>query len=238
MITLKKRIKEFVGVINLLTNFNEETNFTFKKDKLIVKIIDTAGISLCNITFDKIVFEEYDITDEITYTLNLETLLKIVKKVGKKEMNIIATKDKLVFENSKDSFKMNFYVGVEDIRAKPVFDYEAHWIVDSAELINNVSDLISFSGICKLYCDEDTIGLYTKGILIEGSTLLDSTKIKSIPSFCWYDLAYFLKIADIKNIAPKIDIFFSQVKPLNVIAENNGIKIDWILAPRVEEDGQ
>ena len=74
----------------------------------------------------------------------------------------------------------------------------------------------------------------TKANLVEGETLITSKIIKNGEDYGWYDLTYFNTISDIMNVFDDINFGFSKNKPCRIKGEKEGIKFEWILAPRAE----
>lgn len=80
-ITFANSAIEFRKLIEFLNykDFFQYVDFFFKKDSILIQSMDTSHVSLVNMSLDKGIAQEYTCDQDVTLSINLESLLKILK---------------------------------------------------------------------------------------------------------------------------------------------------------------
>jgi len=234
MIEIKKKLKDFICIFNILEKLCIETDVSFLPDKIYIRAVHPSNHCFIIFSIKKDFFEKYDIKEEKTYTLDLQMLNKVLKTVGKKSLIIEESEDKVIFSNGKDKFEINYFVGKRDKRPKPDFKSTSKWRISPPDaFFNTTSGLMDFSGVCK-FGGTDMLELHTKSNLVQGTIILECKKIESNSCYAFYDLTYIDLIKDIKNIFKEIKLGFSKDNPIIIKGENEYVNFEFILAGRVE----
>lgn len=237
MIKIKKNIKQFRELFNIAAKYNSEVNLEFKQNELRIFIIDYAGISMVEIIFKKDFFDEYNIDEIINCNIDSEIANKVIKKVGKKEIELIPSEDNFIFKNDNDNFEMVLFHKSLNDKSTPEFESPQEFIIDSNEFFTSINDYMQFDTVCKFGVEDNKFKLTTKNLKVKGITLLESNKIKSNDDkSSFYDGTYISMIADIKNIFKDINIYFGSECPCKINQSNDELKFTWVLAPRVSEE--
>jgi len=238
MIKIKKNVEILKSIFKVIENINDEVSLTFRKDKIFIRVVHASNHCLIVVNILKDLFEEYKVVDEITYTLKIDLLNKILKKMGKKEITIITDANGMVINNSNEKFVLNYYVGVEDDRPLPEFESTSEWKIKSDIFFKEIEELSDFSTICKIY-GEDNLLLSTKAHMVNGDiSIKDVEKIKSVGDIGYYDISYLNNIKDIKSIFKEIIINYGSSQPIVLKGVDTNINFVFILAGREEGDNQ
>ena len=230
---IKKNLKKFVDIVKIVESLCLETDFVFLNDKIIIRIVHPSNHSLSIFELDKKMFDEYDGSSEEVCTLNTSEFNKIVKRVGKKEMEIELKDSILHITNSKDKFKFKYYVGKKDGRPLPDVKFITSWNIDTNELFTIINDLSDINDVCS-FIDDDKLHIKVKGILVEGETIISAKKINGEMTSCYYDLTYLSAVSGIKNLFKNIELKFGEDVPCYIKGSDDEINFEWFLAPRVE----
>lgn len=233
-IKIKKNIEKLKEVIKIIENVNPEVDFVFCPEELIIKTACPSAISMISFRLKKELFEEYNIEKEIICTFQVEHLMKIIKKVGKKEMTIKFDETKVHFISKRDKFTLKYFVGEKDDRAEPKLESACVWDIKSNELIDILKDFKTFSEVIKIEGKDDKLYFHTKSEIVEGTTASNAKPQKYNSDCCWYALPNFMMIAPISKIFKELLFEYEKDKPCQITAESSLIKFKWILAPRVE----
>ncbi len=233
-IKIKKNIEQLKEIIKLVGNVNIEVDFVFCPEGLIIQTACPAAISMIIIKINKNFFEEYIITKENICTFQLDALSKIIKRVGKKEMQIKFDDTKVLFISEKDEFSLKYFVGKKDNRPEPQINNKSQWHIKSSELFDIIKEFESFSEVIKIKSKNNKLHFYTKSALIEGTSFTNALPIVQKDDYSWYALPNFLMIAPITKIFKTLKIQFENDRPCEITGKTELIKFKWVLAPRVE----
>lgn len=214
---------------------NYEASLTFMKDKIFARVVEPANFSLIIFELGKDMFETYDIKEEVTYTFNATELKKVIGVVGKKELTIDVKKDALYFQAGKRKYGLNYYVNKKDDRPLPSTTSTSKWEAESKEFFETINELSQFSDIVIIE-GGDELKFKLKSNLVKGETIATAKKIESDKITGYYGIEYFNKIEDIKNLFKTIKFGFGKECPCTIMAENDYLKIKWILACRADND--
>ena len=178
-------------------------------------------------------FDEYKVEEKYILTLSNELFIKLIKKVGKTELNIDILEREIQLSNKKESFNLKFFVGKNDARPDPNPDCTSIWKMKSAEFTKIITELSFLGTIC---CMEgaDKLTIRLKSNMIEGEIVTTAEEIKNDNCQCYYDLNYIFPIVESKNIFKELRIGFGDGTPLVIKGDNEYLKFVFILAARVE----
>ena len=234
MIKLKNNSKLLISLIKIINNFNTEVDFTFAPEGIFLRVVDLSNTCLTVLKIKKEFFEEYAIEKEITYTLDVKALLIIINKISKNEFSMEIKPDGLHFDGKKDKFVLNSYVGNKDTRPIPEVKHTCKWIVNTADLFNNMEEVKEFSAVCK-FSGEDKLVMDIKSNLVSGKCDIEAEKVVCDKAYCYYDMTYFEKINELVNIFDKISFNYGKETPCVIEAKKDILEFYWMLASRVED---
>jgi DNA polymerase III sliding clamp (beta) subunit (PCNA family) len=236
MIKIKTNIKKFINILKILESLNDDVIFNFQKDKLFIRISDRSNVTLLILNIDKSFFDEYKIKENV-YCIDISNFIKIVRKVGKKEVSIDLDSDFIILKNEKDEFKMNYYSIPADERSIPNPDYSNIWNVESSEFFSSVEDLLEFFQI-GCFSSKDNLTISVKSHGVEGKTLIESKKEKSKDCSCYYDLSYINILSGIKELYNNIIFKFGEDVPCCIEGKSDEVNLVWFLAERVNDENE
>ena len=232
-IKLKKNLKEFESIIKVINKVSDETDYIFTKEGIRVSAVDPSSTYIAIFKIDKSMFEEYEIEEEITITLQNDLFTKLIKKVGKKELNFDIKEDAIELSNPKEKFSLKFFVGQKDERPEPQVDCTSIWKMKTAEFTTILNELSSL-GVIGCLDGKDELTIKIKSNMVEGETITSAEKIQSEDCYCYYDMTYFAPLIETKNIFTELRIGFGEELPCVIKGTNDYLNFAFVLAARVE----
>ena len=210
-----------------------ETDYVFTPEGIKIRAVDPSATYLALFNISKDMFDEYEIEENRVLTLSNDLFSKLIKKVGKTELNIDFLEDAIQLSNKKETFSLKFFVGKEDDRPDPNPECTSIWSIKSTEFTKIISELGSLGTICSLISnDELTVAL--KSNMVKGEIITTAVKLQSEDCECLYDLTYIIPIVETKNIFKELRVGFGVESPIVIKGDNDYLKFVYILAPRVE----
>jgi proliferating cell nuclear antigen len=154
-ITFANSAIEFRKLIDFLNykDFFQDVDFFFKKDSILIQSMDTSHVSLVNMSLDKNIAQEYTCDQDVTLSINLESLLKILKCskdmsgkcvwIYKKGIDVLNIK----FTNGtkcKSQFKLKLLSRDNQLIDIPSIQYTSIQDIALSEFDNILSNMASF----------------------------------------------------------------------------------------------
>jgi len=233
MIKIKEHLKEFLTIVKIVKDISYETDYSFTPEGIKIKAVDPSGTYLGIFNISKDAFDKYEIEKEQTITLQNDLFSKLIKKVGKTELNIKLLEDKIQVSNNKDKFILKFFIGQADERPDPSTKCTSLWNIDSSEFSKIITDMSSLGDVCQLISSDDLI-IKMKSNMVEGETITTATKIQNEKCKCYYDLNFLSPTIAIKDLFENIILGFGNDTPCVIEGNNAWLNFVYTAAQRAE----
>lgn len=231
----------FVSLFQNIKQFTEPINLFFEKERMFVQTMDSAHVSILEISLPKDWFDEYSATGEgeeaghIVVGLNVSVLSKILATREKSQtIRILYDMENLdrlflhfVSEN-RSIFDKHFEIPLLDIdtnlMAIPVTDYQAEFSIASATFANIVNQLKMFGDTMEIHCSEDKIILYSNSP--ESGKMFVEVKMDDLSEFAIeenkrlelsFSLAYLHKICMYHKLVKDMEVKMSNDMPMKIV---------------------
>jgi hypothetical protein len=230
--------------------------FDFKKDSVGLQGMDLAGVVWIDMQIDKKAFVKYESDDYHQLCVSMQEFYKnlkrfsgeIIMKLGKNEAEIL-----LIQENPYKRVSIRLLDiplkhkdAVEGYRKnKEVLDFLNYFEMKVDSLDEIVSDVEDFSDVILFDVSEKAIGLSAKKAEanydfiigdLKKTDILKNIKIKK-RQLVMIPIEYIKKCLKSGKIAEYAKIDMKQEYPMRMVFEGNNMKLIFIIAPRVLEDG-
>jgi hypothetical protein len=245
-----ENIKEFYDHLKLIQKtIGDEATFIIKKDGLEYSQMDPSHIQLLAISFDKYstwqyeIIEDYIIPDDrIDYdnprfTIDLGLLLPHISNEDLKssdgvflEANIKNNKIKIwsnTFEVESEMFEMHEDVPIPKIDLPNIATIDLRKLNDAIKKFDSVKFFVNENKLIADVRDEFT----TKKAVISEEVENNANGIEAIYSAVI--LSNFLNYAS--KLIKKAELKFTKNMPLQISFKTNIAKVEYLLAPRVED---
>ena len=236
MIQINEKINQLIECLNIIATLLTEVNITFSNERIFIKAVHLSNHCMIIFKIKASLFEEYNIEKEITYTLDTQNLMKIMKNLTEKSLILFPENDVLIFKNSRYKYKLNYFVAPKDDRPNPIFEQKSSIKLKSSEFFNNISKCIVFDDIGNFEISENKLFINSKSHMVKTRIEMITELIKGPDDIVYFDLTYIDMIKGIKNLFKDIDVYLDKEYPLSIKSKNDDIDFEFILANRVENE--
>lgn len=229
--------------IEIISELVTEVRIKVNDFGLSISAIDPANVSMVGFRIPKSAFSQFEAGKEIL-GLNLDNLKQVLKRAGSGSSVILEKKENLLNIQIQDRIKRNFTLNLIDIESEDVdfHEKESRMEFSSRVEINSI-DLIASIEDCAVVADACSFIVKNGRFIIEAKTFNsamsefsgDEAKIEGEDSKAKYSLEYLGKFMKGAKLCDKTILKFADDHPLKIEFKNQGMEMDFILAPRVEE---
>lgn len=224
-----------LDVVKTLKELVSEVRLKISRDGIKICEMDNANVCMFNLEIGKHRFIDITENQEIrNFGVNLDSLYKILKENKKHNVKIEVEDNQMIltFDNGINS-KMPLIEVEGEEKKIPMLDFNSGVSIDSKRFKEILKHCISNSETVCFETINNTFKISTSG-LNPSEIILDDVKVSG-ESKCKYSLEYIDKFIKVL-FSEKIEVLFSDDYPMSFIQENDGFKLNFILAPRICED--
>jgi proliferating cell nuclear antigen PCNA len=234
--------------------FTEHVNVTFDKEKMFMQSMDSARVSVFELSLPATWFDSYEHTGAAPITLGIPAtmLFKILNTRDKsQDIHIIynADDDKLLVNfssNNASVFNKRFELPLIDLDCDlmsiPETESEAEFSIDSAVFSNLINQLKIFGDTIEIECTEDKITLHS--ISIEAGKMVVDINIDDLTEYSItegevmklsFSLSMLHNICMYNKIAKEVEIHLTNNFPMKIkyLLGDDGACFTFYLAPKI-----
>lgn len=250
----------FVTLFQNLKTFTNSVNVMFKDDKMFIQTMDSAHVSIIELSLPSTWFDVYEIGSGVTIGLSTVLIAKVLSTRDKTQHIHITSdhvdSDKLYlnFISSETTgkntvFDRHFEISLmemdTDLMHIPEIDYQAEFSIPSGTFSTIVNQLQLFGDTMQINCSEDKIVLTAFGI--DTGKMTVDIPIDDLTSFAIqedaqvnpsFSLKHIHSISAYSKLAKDIEINISNDYPLKLqysLGEENATFV-FYLAPKIDDD--
>jgi len=238
MIKIKKNLKAFLQIMNIIKVTTIDVILSFDKEFLSIKFVHPSNFAMGLIKLKKGFFDEYNIDKVCNVTIDTTEFYKIIKNISEQEINISVEKENTIIKvSSKNSFfSLKTYVVPENDKTMPSPEYKSKWIIDTSDFFTLVNNHLEFNNVVCFSSEGDTLKTLMKSTLVNGEIMVNAKNKLKQDTKCYYDIELLSIILDIKTFIPEVEFSFGSDTPCGIKINNDELELEWILAPRVEDE--
>ena len=246
--------EKFTHIFQHLKNFTDNINIDFLEDKVYIQGMDSAHVSLYEISFDKSFFEIYELSDDDNREIGINNvyLYKILNTRFPNqtiELNYSADTNNLNIDfksNQKDEFDKSFELPLMEINVEklhiPEIEYQADLVISTSVLTKMIDELAIFDEKININCNDEIINFKATGV--EGAMnvkipiedvdeyLLEEDGNMSVS----YSIKQFQFMCDFNKLSEVVKMGISDSQPMLISYEFNESYAKFYLAPSIVED--
>lgn len=231
-------LKEVLKACEVL---DTEAIFNFNADGLSVNIVDKANVCMAIMSVPADVFEVYEPGDGEALGIDVQRLHKLSKNLRDKvELNSDEGYLKLTSNGLKYSISLIDSSAIRKPPKEPKINLEVKAVMTIGELRKTVNACDSVSDRLRFKSDEESF-------IIESSGDVDSLEMYYSPddlkefvggeANTLVSIEYFKEMSKIGDINDSATLLIGTNMPVKYRIDSNGVIIEYILAPRIEEAG-
>jgi proliferating cell nuclear antigen len=259
------KVEAFTILFQSLKSFSEHTNVQFDDERMYIQTMDSARISILEISLPKKWFCKYKCDQSVVLGINASIMYKILSSKDKNQslrLQYKSGEDKLNIHmcslegGSASGFDRHFEAPLMDIETEymniPETEYQMEMILPSAIFSTMIHQLRGFGESLDIHCNEDNIR-FTANTQESGSMSVDIRMDDliefSIEEECQLDMSFGLqflqslccysKISKSVNVKIHSDYPLRIEYPLHLICVNTEEECGYIhffLAPKIKDD--
>ena len=237
--------------------FTEHVNLTFDKEKMFMQSMDSARVSVFEITLPSTWFDNYEHTSASAITLGIPAtmLFKILNTRDKQQdTEIIYNEDddKLFVNFSSQNtsvFNKRFELPLIDLDCElmeiPYTESEAEFSIESTTFANLINQLKIFGDTIEIQCTEDKIILHS--ISIEAGKMLVDINIDELTEYSItegeimklsFSLSMLHNICMYNKISKEVEIHLIKNFPMKIVYAlgDDNARFTFYLAPKIGDD--
>jgi proliferating cell nuclear antigen len=260
---LEAKIKQGTTLKKILEAVKElvtDTNFECSKEGIVLQAMDSAHVSLINLSIKSEGFDEYECDKNKTLGINMTTLAKILKCCGSDDSITIKSSDEssdsvqFVFESKDEDRISKFDLKLIELDGDqlgiPDATYSAVISMSSSRFKKIISDLQSMGDTCNISCNKKGVTFSVNGEDISGSIKVlpgskaedkkddeETTISLTDPISLTFALKYLGIFSKSSTLSNKVTISLASDNPVMIEYQLEiGGYIRYYLAPKIDED--
>lgn len=231
-------------VVEIISELVTEVRIKINEQEMSISAMDPANVAMVNFKISKDAFSQYEVGNEIL-GINLDNLKQILKRCGSGSSLILEKEENLLKIQIYDRIKRNFTLNLIEVESEDIDFKEKISNMEFSSLVElNSSDLISSIEDCVIVAESCSFVIKDGKFIIEAKSLNsarsefsgDEAKIQAENCKAKYSLEYLQKFMKSAKLSEKSVLHFAEDHPLKIDFKNKDIELNFILAPRVENE--
>jgi len=236
---------DLVQIFKALDNVVLDADFTLDNEGVMCRTMDSSHVSLIDIAIEKNDFEKYqtnlDNGKTIKFSLNVKEFLSILKELDKTgSIQIVIEKDHVKLNQNGFSFSIVKKAASESDCPLPKIAYQTEiqfLYMSNADLLKTFKKISSISDYVTFESSDNGLVLSGSGDNGKTNISLDHSKIMighREDSISTYNLEYIIPFLKSVTKDTKVKMEYATTKPLKISTNLGDSRIQFYLAPRVE----
>ena len=226
--------------IDIISELVTEVRLKVNEYGMSITAIDPANVAMVNFKLPKSSFSEFESEKEVL-GINLDDFKRILKRCGSKSVLVLEKKENQLSIQIEDRIKRNFSLNLIDVEGEdkelPDLEFSSKVEMNSVDFIDAIEDCAVVSDACSFVVQEGKFIIEAKGMnSAKAEFSSDEAKIEAEDCNARYSLEYLQKFSKGAKITEKITLNFAQNHPLKMDIHAEGLTLNFILAPRVENE--
>lgn len=240
---LEFRLDDWTILKNIFININEiidEVVVECTSDGLRFKGIDRGHVCFFEGNISKELFDEYALEDVFHLYIDLNELVKVLKRGNKKDNLIFKANIETIKLSFKNKNNRNFSITQIDMndnmRDIPQLNYTINFQCEFDTIKDSLKDADLYSDRLTFTCENNSLTLLCDGT--NGNYENECELLESVEESCsaTYSISWLFKIFNNKLSSENLIIHMGNDYPMLIEMNLDFIKVNYLLAPRLEND--
>ena len=229
--------------LEAITELIDEAVLQVKKNGLEILASDRSVVAVVDFFLSSKAFSEYDSSQRLDVGLNLLSLLQILKRAksdDKVVLRIDNEKIQIILEGETErKFTLPIItIGTEDVPDISKLEFKANLELSSEQIVDAVNDANLVGDYLIFVADNEQFRMRSSSDTSSTETFIAKDRLKmelQEPARARYSLEYLKKMAKAAKLVDKVQLGLSNNYPLKMNFESPDVRLQFILAPRVED---
>lgn len=237
----KTNVNLILDITKVLNSLISESTLKINKEGLKINEYDSANVCLINIEINK--YQFIDLTEKELikeYTINIKDLYKILKENKKREVSFYYDNENnklnLMFNNGLKS-ELSLIDSEKEQKYDPIIDHYTKINLSSSKLKEIIKHFNSIKENVIFETDDNIFKIFSNSEKSKTEIILNEDEIytNKYSSRSKYSTEYLNKFLNVL-FTDKIVLKFSNTYPLLIEQKTDNFKINYILAPIIDND--
>lgn len=243
-----KKFLEWCELFKFISKMNQHITLLFKPSELYIQIMDGAHVCLIDITIPNVWFDLYETEETKTISLVSSIFVKIFSMYTKDsvfELELLDECEKLNIHFYNVTQNKHFEIPLmdieQDVLSPNLIETMLDFNIKSSSFDKYVAELSQFGDDIIIRCINEKLYFESKGdegklqIELEGETLEEFNVVENYNFTAKFPAKYLTIISKFSVNYPYIHLFLDEENPVRITFDKTDIKINYFLAPKIEE---
>ncbi|MEM3074677.1 MAG: hypothetical protein QW727_01920 [Candidatus Pacearchaeota archaeon] len=232
--------RAFSETISIISELVTEVKLRFNDDGVRIVAIDPASVAMVEFRLPKKSFSEYESGNEVL-GINLDNLKSVLRRAKNFSTLIMENTENTLNIEIVDRVKRSFSLALIEIESKdkepPSLEFLSQIQISPSDFSDAIEDCLIVADSCSFISSPEKFVIEASGLNSARTEFSnDEVKIISGKSKAKYSLEYLQKFAKAGKIADRVFVNFSSDSPCKIEFKSDSLELDFILAPRVENE--
>ncbi len=186
-------------------------------------------------------FSSFEVDKEETLGINLDSLYSVLRRCGLGSSLTMEKQENALKMGIQDKIKRDFTLALISVEGEdrefPKWEFSSVIKMDASAFVEVVEDCMVVSDACTFFSEPNKFIVEARGLnSARAEFSSDEIEIYSDTSSARFSLEYLSKFIKGAKIAQKVEINFSDNKPMRINFPAGKVMLSFVLAPRVEQD--
>jgi proliferating cell nuclear antigen len=227
-------------LVEIISELVTEVRLKVSEFGMSVVAIDPANVAMVGFRLPKSFFSVFE-SEEETLGINLDDFKRILKRCGAKSSLILEREENILNIKIEDKILRKFSLRLVNIESEdkemPNLEFSSKVEINSSDFIDSVEDCSVVAEACSFIISDGKFIIESKGMNSARAEFSgDEANINAENCKARYSLEYLSKFIKGCKLSEKTILNFATNHPLKIDLRDNGMELNFILAPRVETD--
>jgi proliferating cell nuclear antigen len=227
-------------LIEIISELVTEVRLKVNEFGMSVVAIDPANVAMVGFRLPKSFFSIFETENEIL-GINLDDFKRILKRCGTKSSLILEREESILNIKIEDKILRKFSLRLINVESEdkemPSLEFSSRVEINSTDFVDSIEDCSVVAEACSFIVDNGKFIIESRGMNSARAEFSgDESEIKAEDCKARYSLEYLSKFIKGCKLSEKTILNFATNHPLKMDLRDNGMELNFILAPRVETE--
>ena len=231
-------------VVDIISELVTEVRIKISEEGMSITAMDPANVSMVNFKISKGAFSRFEAEKDVL-GINLENLKQIMRRCGSGSSLIFEKEENLLKIYIQDRIKRKFTLNLIHVDSEDInfgekmsnMNFSSAVEISSNDLIDSIEDCAVVADACSFIVESGKFIIEAKSLNSARIEFSESeAKIMAENCRSKYSLEYLQKFMKGAKLCDKTTIHFSEDHPLKVDFKGKDFELNFVLAPRIENE--
>lgn len=234
--------KIFSEVIGIISEMVLEVRMKVSKEGMSIIAIDPANVAMVSFKLPSSAFSELEVDKEEILGVNLDNLRAVLRRIKAGSVLVITKQENELKLTINDKIKREFNLALIEIEGEekeiPKLDFISKIEMSSIDFLEIIEDCSVVADSCSFISEPNKFIMSARGSLnsFKSEFSSDEVNMQAQEANSKYSLEYLQKMIKATKLTDKVTLNFSTNYPLKLEFNTPFIELNFILAPRVENE--